>query len=327
MFKSKGFTIAFILLSLVIIGLAGVFIYFISGDDGKKVVESISQTAAAATEDEAPPVLYEDIAEEASEVAEEAAPEADAEAEAGQPAETEALSESETAGDVLQAAAAAPEATPGDYSLRAIRPEEPHIMPLIDELITDTGVLTVDRDGDAGEGILFRKNLEVGTEMKLGDVVNHGGAYDISYKVYTLYNGDPFLLYKTADEFFVTGSPGYVTFTASAPHTVPYDTGRLGLYGEAEGLGALLKIYQDDGQTLAFSIVKPNGDKMLANIIATYNANGVAEFEFHNTDGNFATGTIGFTEDANGRRKAVISFSSPVCFYEGNPISGFDLTK
>lgn len=298
MFKSKGFTAAFIILSLLIIALGGVFIYLLVGGEGEQIIENV----IVGPSDEAPTLPPSEPQDTTPE-----------EAESGEAEETAAEDDSLEAQPSEEAAVSdIPADTPGDYQLRARLMSEPHNLPLIDELITEDGYITIVKDGDAGEGITFRQDPAVGTATKMGDVVNHSGSFDISQKLYILYNGQPFLLYKTADNYYVTSSRTYVSFTARTPHIVSEDPDRIGTYGEAEGSGLCLKVHQDDGQTMAFSLYNADGSDFLVNVIGTYNSEGRAKFEFHNSDGNFADGTLSFSEPDNGKRTAVISFSAPV---------------
>ena len=297
MFRSKSFTAAFIALSILIVGLIAVLCYMIFGKNSEAIFEpkAISTEEAAASSEEP--------SSEEAETPEETTTEETV-------TETETETETETT---------VPETEP-DYSVRALSPEEEHVYPVVGEEIPMNGLLTITKPGDNGEGLVFHGKPEFDAWDTEGNVTNYNGSYNVNGKIYIMNNGQPFLMYKTADQHYVTSSTAYVSFQDYGS-TVAADPQKIGPFGANEQQGLLAEIISDDGNHVVFSMYDYNnetGEKspVLENIIARYAQNGVADFEYHNSDGLVHSGTIAF-ESVSGQpytKLVDIVFTSPVAF-------------
>lgn len=260
MFKSKGFTITFSILSVILIALIVFFCYLVFGHGAEKIMNGGQLIATVPVEDTTPD-----------------AP------------ETTTTEEVETT----------PEETtkpPTDLVTRPLNANDERLYPVVNEVISENGVITVIKDGDEGEGIVFHAKPQFDDANAEGNISNHEGSFNIAGKIYIMNNSKPFLLYKTEDGYYCTSSPVYVSYKASNT-TVEPDAFKVGVYGENDESGIQVEVFCDDGNHVVFSIYfydKDAGAKVsvLENVVAEYTADGTANFEYHYEDGYDHTGTI-----------------------------------
>ena len=293
MFRSKGFTIAFSILALLIVFLTFVFCYLVFSGKGSRFVESrlIERTST-------------DEANATSETT----------------TETTTTTEAETTTE--------PTTTqkPADHTLRILTEEDEHEYPVIGEEIPEKGVLTVIRAGDEGEGLTFHKLPRFDSMTAPGNVINYSGSFDIVSKVYIMENGRPFLMYKTEDGYYVTSSDYYVTYEKESAPSTPMDVTKIVSYGYDDPAGVVVTVHQDDGNTMALSIydydaANSSTAPLLANLIAEYDSEGIAHFEYHNTDDRIYEGTVSFLEpeeNSFAMKRIKLTFSSAVKFAVGD---------
>ncbi len=292
MFKSKGFTITFSILSVILIALIVFFCYLVFGKGAEKIL----------TEGH----LVETIAEETTQ-----APQPDT-----TPAETETTEETTTT-------AAETTKAPTDKVTRPLNADDDRKYPVVNEVIPETGVITIIKSGDAGEGIVFHAKPQFDDANAEGNISNYDGSYNIAGKIYILNNGKPFLLYKTEDGYYCTSSPVYMSYAASQTTIAP-DASKVGVYGESDDQSLLVEVFSDDGNHVVFSIYnydKAEGAKVavLENVVAEYGSNGIANFEYHYEDGYDHTGTISFETPADGsaEKRVDIVLEVPMKFRTG----------
>ena len=293
MFKSKGFTITFIILAILILGLSFVLGYLLFSGKGNKLVQNVaSRTSEAPATTTAPTSASE---ERTTTTEEDTTTE--------EPTTTEA---------------------PPDTSLRALKAEETHKYPVLGEDISEKGVLTIVRAGDDGEGLTFHKKPRFDAATASGNLVLYNGAFDTVAKIYIMNNGRPFLMYKTHDGYYVTSSDYYVSYKPDKAPATEKDVTKVVSYGYDEHKGAVITVHQDDGNTLAFSIydydnATSSTTPLLTDVIASYDADGVAHFEYHNTDGRTCEGTITFENPADSyvNKQITVRLESAVRFTVG----------
>ena len=326
MFRSKLFTAAFSILSVLILGLLFIFFYLVFGNGKARLEQAYSGNA-----------VQEDTVIAAAEQTElqtdmEIVPETSSrEQEASVSASEEAVKTEETvsAEEQTSTAAASDEETaaaPADTSVRALKADEPHNYPVIGQDIPETGIITIIKSGDNGEGIVFHAAPQFDAADTPGNVVNYSGAFDITGKTYILSNGNPFLLYKTFDNYYVTSSPAYMSYVTQPDNrrTIQPDASKICDFGLSEGEEIVIRIFHEDGNHIIFTIYNYNpasGELLpvLENVIAVYQPNGVADFEYHNADGLPHKGTIAFetVQGAEYSKLVDVNFESPVSFRLG----------
>ena len=304
MFRSKGFTITFIILSVMITALLGVFIYLVSGAGKGSLEKELEEIAEA---------QYQEALESTG----------DASSESTTPTETE--KETTTAETTTTKAAETTEAI--DTEIRALKPGEPHTYPLIHEIIDEAGVLTIVRPGDVGEGLVFHVQPQFDDPHSEGNVVYTNGSFDTSGKVFILEQDKPFLMYYTVDGYFVTSSPVYVSYKSRVGTTIAKEEAKVGSYGYNEDAGIVCVVYCEDGDHVAFSLFDydKNQDKLtpvLEYIIGAYTADGTARFEYHGSDGKTHLGSLvlsGVSDSDVFTRQAHFVFDkeSPIRFKAG----------
>lgn len=290
MFKSKGFTAAFIVLALMIVALLALFLYLVFGKGADQILtqgymtgtvseEETTTTAPASSEEET--TTAETTTEETT--------------------TTESESETEAADD----------------SIRALRADEEHQYPVIGEDIAASGVITIIKSGDNGEGIVFHALPQFDGSDAEGNVVHYDGSYDVTGKIYILNNGVPFVMYRVSDGHYCTSSPTYMSY-APGPSTIAADENKLGYFGLTDGNGVVCEVLSDDGNHVVFTLNKFNAsdgsmNPVLQNVIAVYNSIGVASFEYHFSDGKVYGGTISF-ESVNDGKLVDLNFAAPIDF-------------
>ena len=300
MFRSKGFTAAFISLSVVIAALLFVFIYLVSGVGRGRLEKEMEKIAES---------QYEEAVGTSS------TPETSGSSESAETTTTEAPTTTEPSTEAI------------DTEIRALKPGEPHNYPLINELIDELGVLSITKPGDSGEGLVFHALPQFDDPYSEGNVIRTAGSFDTLGKIFILDNDRPFLMYYTSDELFVTSSPAYVSYKNRVGNTIAKEAEKVGSYGYDENTGIVAVVYAEDGDHVAFSLFDYDASSdqltpVLPNIIGAYSADGTAYFEYHGSDGNTHVGTLvltGVSDSAEFTRQAHFRFDeeSPVRFKVG----------
>ncbi len=323
MFRSKLFTVAFSILSVLILGLLFIFFYLVFGNGKSRIQQAVVENdtpAQAVAETEFVPEFQtnQDSA-------------ANPDTAFSKPDETVSTPEStdvktEKEDDTTVAGYEEIETAPEDTSVRALRSDEMHSLPVIGQDISETGIVTIIKSGDNGEGIVFHAAPQFDAADTPGNVVNYSGAFDITAKIYIMNNGTPFLLYKTFDGYYVTSSTNYMSYTTMPDNkrTIQPDASKIGDFGLSEGEEIVVRIHQEDGNHLIFTMYNyspASGELLpvLENVIAVYQPNGVADFEYHNADGLPHKGTIAFetVQGAEYSKLVDVNFESPVSFRLG----------
>ncbi len=316
MFRSKLFTVAFSILSVLIVGLIVIFCYLVFGNGKAKLEQAYTGTTSPENTENTDfdPNLWSDT----DTTAYEEAAFSDTEAQTSE-VTTEPTTETteETTEEI--------ETEPIDTTVRALKSDEPHSLPIVGQDIAEMGWLTIMKSGDNGEGIVFHGSPQFDAADSPGNVTNYSGTFDITDKIYILNNGTPFLMYKTLDGYYVTSSEVYVHFDpAEGERTIGKDDTKRGDYGLSEGEEIVVRVYHEDGSHIAFSMFNyspASGELMpvLENVIAEYTSNGVANFEYHNSDGLPHRGTIAFetVQGAEYSKRVDVTFESPVTFRLG----------
>lgn len=320
MFRSKLFTVAFSILSVLIVGLIVIFCYLVFGNGKAKLEQAYTGTTSpenTEADTDFDPALWTD----ADSTEDQEAAFSDTET------ELPALTEDKTDASVETTAETSEEieTEPADTSIRPLRADEPHSIPVVGQDIAEIGWLTIMKSGDNGEGIVFHAAPQFDAADSPGNVTNYSGTFDILDKIYIMNNGTPFLLYKTIDGYYVTSSEVYVHFDpAEGERTIAKDDLKRGDYGLSEGEEIVIRVYHEDGSHLVFTIFNyspASGELMpvLENVVAEYTSNGVANFEYHYSDGLPHKGTIAFetVQGAEYTKRVDVTFDSPVSFRLG----------
>ena len=295
MFKSKGFTIAFSILALLIIVLSVVLGYLVFSGNASNVVDHLvpSQTTAS----QAPETTTESVS---------------------------VTTETTTTAAPTESTTQEP---PEDHSLRHLNPEEEHKYPVLMEDIPEKGVLTIVRPGDEEEGLVFHKRPRFDSMNASGNLVNFSGSFDIVSKIYIIENGRPFLMYKTDDGYYVTSSDYYVSYKMDNKPAAEKDVTKVISYGYNEPYGIVATVHHDDGNTMALSlydydVAKGSTTPLLTDIIAEYDTDGKAHFEYHYTDGNVYEGVVSFEtpDDGYTTKQISITLEVPLPFASGEAL-------
>ena len=272
MFRSKGFTIAFCFLSVLILALAAIFCYLIFGRGSNALIEEYKEIAnRTETETETEPV-------------------SDTE-----PSTTESDTETEPEPSTEETEPTVN--TAEDYTIRALYSYEPHTYPVAGEDIPERGVLTIIKSGDAGEGLVFHKKPAFDHEKTPGNQTIYSGTFNITDKVYIIDHDRPYVMYKTEDEYYVTGSTTYVTYESGSEPIVTPNKKKVTTYGMSENEGIVITVFYEDGNHVVFSVfnyIDGRTEPVLENVIAKYQDNGTARFEYHNKDGVNYGGVLNF---------------------------------
>ena len=276
MFRSKGFTITFIILSAVITALLVFFIYLVSGAGKGKLEQELEEIAES---------QYQEAIDNSQTASSETKP-------------TETSTETTEEPTTKETETETTEAI--DTEIRPLKPGEAHTYPLIHEIIDEAGVLTIVRPGDVGEGLVFHAQPQFDDAHSEGNVIYTSGSFDTIGKVFILDQDKPFLMYYTTEDLFVTSSPVYVSYKNRAGTTVAKDEAKVGSYGYQEDAGIVLSVFCEDGDHVAFSLYDydRSQDKLtpvLANMIGAYSADGTARFEYHGSDGKTHIGSLYLT--------------------------------
>ena len=294
MFRSKGFTTAFVILSVLIVGLLGVFIYLVAGfgrtGDGKETASSSgAESELAVSSDQTTLEIPTETEPPSTETTE---------------SETETETETEP-----------PETEPPlDRTVRALKAEEDHLYPIVGEVSPEYGSVSIVKPGDAGEGIVFHALPQFDDAGSDGNIMRTEGAYVVKGKIFIIDNDRPYLMYQTTEDLFVTSAAVYIAFTPAYEKKTAVNPNHLGSYGNSENYGISASIYVDDGNHVAFSLFNFDSEAntispVLANVIAQYDENGVAHFEYHNSDGKIHEGTVSFRDIGEES-----GFTEEICF-------------
>ncbi len=294
MFRSKGFTLAFALLSILILALLAILIYLVFGKGDQALKDGYDAIVHEQQPQTDPPVSD---SEEQTEPDSEAEPSTEPSEEPTEPTINSAE----------------------DYTLRPLYSYQPHHYPVAGENIPERGLLTITRSGDNGEGLVFHKKPAFDHESTPGNQVIYSGTFNITDKVYIIDNNRPYVMYHTEDDYYVTGSKTYVSYEIANSPTVTPSINKVTSYGMNENEGIMVTVYYEDGNNVAFTIFDTSGGgqvPVLANVIAQYQPNGSALFEYHNKDGKDYGGVLNFEsindEDSFSTYRIQMIFDSPI---------------
>ena len=210
-----------------------------------------------------------------------------------------------------------------DYTIRALYPYQPHTYPVTGENIPERGVLEIIRSGDEGEGLVFHKKPEFDSENAPGNQIIYSGTFNITDKVYVVDNNRPYIMYHTEDDYYVTGSTTYVKYEKANEPTITPNKLKVTTYGLNEQEKIVVTVHYEDGNHVVFSVydyVDQKQTPVLANVIAKYQDNGTAKFEYHNKDGKDYGGTLNFesiNDDSFSSFRIQLIFDSPIEFAVG----------
>ena len=257
MFKSKGFTIGFIILCAVNLLLLAGLIYVLSGRADKNMDKFVHKTTEAGQGTKAPTGSI---------------PDETGVTETPTDAPTEATED------------------PAKKQQRTMTTDDPHTMPVVTELIAEKGSISIIES--SGYGVVFHKRPAFDSAETEGNLVNYRGTFETDGKIYVPdSDGKPYIMYHTTDGYFVTGNSNYVTYKPSG-RTTPENPEKVAEYRSQDGK-TTLTIFQEDGSHLVFTLYR-NGTPVLENVIAVYDAYGTARFEFLSLNGA-ATGDLTFS--------------------------------
>ena len=271
MFKSKGFTAAFIIMSLIAAALAVFLCTLVFGQGKEKLLTQFAESNS--------PTEAEEFPETTSE---------------------EAVVSTE---------------------VRGLHRTEDHVYPVMDDEIKESGKLTI-VTGGAANGVVFHKRPLFDDASTEGNVVHASGTFDVVSKLYIYDEETAYLMYHVADGYYVTSNPKYVSYKPDSVKVLP-DAKKKRVYGYDDESGVIVRIFQEDGNHLAFSAYHLKGkvtEPVLENIIASYDAFGTAHFEYKCGD-DAAEGAIVFAiNEDNGDYMINLRFDVPVTF-GGNEVT------
>lgn len=257
MFKSKPFTIAFVLLLLLNLILCGIFFYLVLGKGTDRFAGLFRPSQSASLEPTAP--------------------------------------------------------VAATGVLTRITQNDDHTYPVLNELISEKGRLTLRANGSTS-GVVFHKLPAFDGRDAEGNIVQFAGTYDTVGKVYVDDGEMPYLMYKTESGYYVTSNPQYVTYQTSETVFTP-DSYKVKTYSGGTDAPFSLTLHQEDGNHVAFSLYYiSSGEKtaLLTYMIGTYKETGSAVFEYK--DGELLSqGTLTFSGNEEGGNLSVtVSFAYPI---------------
>jgi len=300
MFKSKSFTAAFITLSLLIVVLLGVLLYLVIGKISNDRKVASTSTAAPSG------VTYS--------------------VDGNTTAEPTAPNEATTASTTTEVPTTTAETTPAgshgkglsDGTLRALSSNETHEYPIMNEVISCSGTLTV----DVNTGLVFHKKAALDGKSTEGNKVEYAGTFSVKGKIYIFDDeNNPYLMYQTSDGYYVSGNPSFVNYQEDQPTCTP-DSKRVCTYGMDESSQVAIKVFWEDGSHVVFSVYNlENGtlSPVLTHLVGTYESSGIATFEYHQADDYIYHGTIAFEKvsDQTYSRVVDLRFDSPISLKAG----------
>lgn len=287
LFKSKGFTVGFILLALLIIALLTVLIYLLSGHGpgSQPVLSSYSgeeRTPEIRTDPEEDNTGNPDLVSQ-SESESETITESEEETEPSDEESSEEDSEAPTENAV------------SDF--RPLLPDEEPKYPVLNKVIPEKGTLSVHR----AEGLIFHTQPKFDGRDENDNIIVNDGDFPVIGKIFILGNdGTPAMMLKTETNYFVTSDPGLVSYRADRTMFAP-NSRFTGKYGSGDGKGLVVQVFAEDGNHVCFTIYNDsNGIETpaLSNVVAEYEEAGWGNFEFKYTDGKTYDGMIEFHQAA-----------------------------
>ena len=131
-------------------------------------------------------------------------------------------------------------------------------------------------------------------------------------------------MYKTDDGYYVTSSEYYVSYVPDKEPTVEKDVTKVISFGYNEHVGVVITVHQDDGNHLALSIYDYDAANsttvpLLTDLIAEYDSDGAAYFEYHDKDETVHTGKVTFEtpDDEYISKTIIVNFESTIDFAAG----------
>ena len=180
--------------------------------------------------------------------------------------------------------------TEAAVTARALTKNDPHSLPVIEEMIKEEGSFSIIES--AAVGVVFHKLPAFDSAEAEGNIVNYRGTFKVDGKIYIPdSDGKPYLMYHTEDGYYVTGNTSYVKYISS-DQTIPESPEKVSDYMSQDGRSEMT-IYQEDGNHLVFTL-KRNGETVLSNVVAVYDHYGKARFEYL-AGQSAATGDLTFT--------------------------------
>ena len=291
MFKSKGFTILFIFLSVLIVGLTGFFLYLVFGD-GVASLQELALLQQLGHPTDAPADTWPVPDTRGTDPADVTVP---TEPTAPQPATASAA--------------------------RVLNASDPHTHPIFDEDIAESGTFEIIRPGLLGDGIVFHALPKADAEDTPGNWVNYSGTYGVSAKRFIRDGDKAVMLLKTADGYYVVADTRFIRYDRTAEN-VYAGAARTGIYGGAATDPAILEVLADDGRTVVFSLSDYQDgvtSPYLSFIAAEYKNAGEAVFEYVGTDLAVHEGTLRFAStEGHGQDEATVTFGTQVPFTKGS---------
>ena len=275
MFKSKGFTIGFIILAALNVFLIVVLILLSTGR-GDSAMDKIIRTTTTAEEPVSPTGIIDDVTS---------------------PVETEP-----------------------PFTARVLTVNDPHSLPVVGELIKEQGSFTINES--AAVGVVFHKLPVFDSAEAEGNTVNYRGTFQVDGKIFvTDSDGKPYLMYHTAEGYYVTGNSNYVKYKAAAG-TVPEAPEKVTDYVSQDGRSQLT-VHLEDGSHLLFSLTR-NGETLLENAVAVYDQYGSARFEYL-TEMGASTGDLTFSYEGGTLSVLTVLFAKEIPV-DGDKFSTLTLT-
>ena len=299
LFKSKGFTTGFILLSILILFLTAVLVYLLSGrgPNGKPQISTYDGSQDLTSEIRTDPVeeIPSDSASpEPASLSTETVTGSESESQSTSGSETQSVSGSEAQSSSDSGSQGASVSEPQtQHAFRGLEPDEKHIFPVMNEVIPERGKLTVHRS----EGLIFHTKPQFDRLEENNNILVNDGEFEVVGKIFVRTNsGTPAMMYKTKDGYYTTSDPELVSYQAEHTTFVP-NRYFVGTYGSSAGKGIVVQVFSEDGNHVAFSIYNDNGGTLtpaVENIVAEYEDSGWGNFEFMYTDGKVYEGMIEF---------------------------------
>ena len=209
-----------------------------------------------------------------------------------------------------------------DMQFRALTAEEDHQYPVLNEMIGESGTLSVHRP----EGLIFHMKPQFDRLDENNNTIVNDGDFPVNGKIFILTNsGIAAMMYHTENGYYTTSDPDLVSYTASQTAVSP-NRYAVGTYGASDEKGVIVQIFSEDGNHLSFSIYNEDEGTLtpaLENVIAQYDAEGLGHFEFRNTDGRKYEGTIGIRQ-VDGVYQTEIRFGT-VCTFDAGEMDSMVL--
>ena len=210
--------------------------------------------------------------------------------------------------------------TEAPVTARALRKDDPHSLPVIEELFNEEGSFSIIES--AAVGVVFHKLPAFDSADAEGNIINYRGTFPVDGKIYvTDTDGKPYLMYHTTEGYYVTGNTTYVKYTPK-DQTISDSPEKVAEYVSPDGRSEMT-IYQEDGNQLIFTL-KRTGETILENAVAVYDHYGKARFEYL-AGQSVATGDLTFTYE-EGKLSMVTVMLAKEINLEGDKISMLSLS-